>query len=178
MGVSQSHPLSLSGRRRAMECYVYVSAIAGSIFGAVGTLLGIFNSWHIYNRDRVRVRVDPSFNERGQLCIRIDNRSHFPITIKEIGFTLKKDNGLNDKKNVKKSNKFDLSPGSLQGCQLPQKMDALSSFEAIFDFPTGELLKISSSIRKAYADTGCGKRFTGTSNSFKRKIQEVNKKRG
>ena len=64
-------------------------AIFGAITGAVGTLLGIFNSWNSWNRDRVKLTVTFSQEAWGGaigaamavFIVKIENRSGFAVTI-------------------------------------------------------------------------------------------------
>lgn len=82
---------------------------------AVGAVLGIINTWHSLDQRRVRLRVVPKLahpiinGEFGPTmgCIEVVNLSTFPISVEEIGFTLK---GQSKRLTVSKPETLDRQP--------------------------------------------------------------------
>jgi hypothetical protein len=65
-----------------------ITAIAGASFGLLGAVLGIMNTWRAFDRDRIRIRIEPAFFIRtdgivsmGGYRLIITNLSYFPVTI-------------------------------------------------------------------------------------------------
>jgi hypothetical protein len=140
-----------------MENITLITAIAGLVFGLLRAILGVMNTWKAFDRDRIRLRVKPVFFIRtdgvvqmGGYRLVITNLSFFPITVKQVGFITKDPNVLS-------------SFFRPIDCTLPQRMEARSAFTASIPEPDGESFL---GIRAAYADTACGKRFTGSCEEF------------
>ena len=68
-------------------------AVAGVVFGGIGTALGIYNAWTARAQRQLRVRVKPGF-VRGRglppkaFSIEVVNLSTFAVTVEHVGFTL------------------------------------------------------------------------------------------
>jgi hypothetical protein len=62
------------------------------VLATVGAVLGVFNAWRNWIKDRVRVRLEVSnlmtLDGDGGLVLDIRNLSDFPVTITGIGFNL------------------------------------------------------------------------------------------
>jgi hypothetical protein len=57
----------------------------------IGAVLGVFNAWRNWIKDRVRVRLDVSdgfFGAQDHMILNVRNLSDFPITITAVGFDL------------------------------------------------------------------------------------------
>jgi hypothetical protein len=147
-----------------MQNITLITAIAGLVFGFVGAVLGVMNTWREINRDRVRVRVVPVLLifESGEdaFGIEVTNLSYFPVTIKEVGFAVR---GHDER--------FTFPASEIRGCQLPQRMEPRTSFIARLPVFTADHPKWSF-IDRAYADTACGKRFTGMSRAVRQKLMQ------
>ena len=86
--------------------YTFWIAILGATGGAIGTILGIVNTWHAFSKDRVKLHLHDFFSitdfiptERGnhqlpnkQLVVglQILNLSSFPVTIMNMGIAFGK----------------------------------------------------------------------------------------
>ena len=144
------------------DTVILITAIAGASFGLLGAVLGVLNTWRAFDRDRIRVRVEPAFfirtngvvTERGYR-LTITNLSYIPVTITQTGFTLR------DGKNL-------LTFVAPIDCTMPKRMEARTRFTAsILENDSSDFL----SIKRAYADTACGKRFTGSCRTFLRELR-------
>src|SRR5678815_1261184 len=63
----------------------------------VGAVLGIINTWHGLNQRRVKLKVLPKvaypISHSGEFgpemgCIEVTNLSTFPVTVRDVGFTI------------------------------------------------------------------------------------------
>ena len=146
-----------------MQNLTLITAIAGLVFGSVGAVLGILNTWRALVRDRIRLRVIPMSlyydDGREGFGIQVVNLSFFPITVKEVGFTLRG-----------RDERLTFLASDIGGCQLPQRMEARTSFTARLPVRTDNQWPF---IHRAYADTECGRRFTGMSPALNRKIKQI-----
>jgi hypothetical protein len=146
-----------------MQNITLITAIAALVFGFLGAVLGILNSWRAFDHDRLHVRVVPVLLifESGAdgFGIEVTNLSYFPVTITSIGFTLRDG-----------TERLTFLPSDVRGCELPQRMEPRTSFTAILPVLTGDHPKWSF-IHRAYAETACGKRFTGMSRALRQKIE-------
>jgi len=130
--------------------------------GFLGAVLGVINLWRALDRDRVKLRVTPliaylvgDIDERPRLCIEIVNLSVFPVTVKEVGFTVWCSNYklvcvntiLSDKK------------------LWPCKLDSRESVTVYFD-PSLPQEQHFQQIRRAYAKTECGETRYGKSKAL------------
>ena len=57
----------------------------------IGAVLGVFNTWWNFSRDRVRLKVTCDEDEQGNVVLDIVNLSDFPVTITDVGFVLAND---------------------------------------------------------------------------------------
>jgi hypothetical protein len=60
--------------------------------GLLGSVLGVLSTWRLLAADRVRLRVDtrPAWVDgRLQAAIHVVNLSTFPVTVQNVGFTLR-----------------------------------------------------------------------------------------
>jgi hypothetical protein len=139
-----------------------ITAIAGVSFGLLGAVLGVVNTWRAIDRDRIRIRVEPAFFIRTDGIVKMDgyrliitNLSYIPVTITQVGFTMRHGKDL-------------LTFVSPIDCTLPQRMEARTRLTASIPKPDSpDFLDI----RCAYADTACGKRFTGNCRAFLRELK-------
>lgn len=146
-----------------MQNITLITAIAGLVFGLLGAVLGVINTWRAFDRDRVRVKVVPVFvfNERNDqwLGVELTNLSYFPVTITSVGFL--------------KARSDDYMPflaPELQGCRLPERMEARTRFTAFIPMAACQHPNFAT-INRGYADTACGRRFTGTSGALRQHVQ-------
>jgi len=127
-------------------------AIIGAVFGLIGTVLSLVNTWRLFDRDRVKLRVVPKFaigvgalaGERF-VSISVTNLSAFPVTISEVGFRM---NGTTDRIAI-------LAPRISDGGTLPRRMDSRTtcSFQMeLHGFNPAQFVMI----RCAYVETDCG----------------------
>jgi uncharacterized repeat protein (TIGR01451 family) len=152
---------------RTMQNITLITAIAGLVFGVLGAVLGVINTWRAITHDKLRVRVNPVSRIRADtgeeigFGIEVTNLSRLPVTIDMVGFDTI-DKGI-----------F-LTWADITGCQLPQRMEPRTSFTAILPIRTEH--DGWSRIVCAFAQTACGQRFTGTSPVLRAKIAAARKK--
>ncbi len=144
------------------ENITLITAVAGACFGLLGAVLGVMNTWRAFDRDRIRIRVEPRFFIRtdgmvsmGGYQLVITNLSYIPVTITQVGFKLR------DGKNL-------LTFFRPLDCTLPQRMEARTRFTASIPEPDGRAFL---DIRCTYADTACGEHFTGSCRKFRRELE-------
>lgn len=128
---------------------------------AIGAALGVLNTWHAYYRDRVRIRVIPgSYRVGGTDCygIEVINLSLFPVTIRQVGFTL-----------PERKEWLPFDPIHTIGCVFPQRMEGLTSFTAYM--PIFYYEAYLGKIERAYAFASHGKWYTGITRSFRRELR-------
>ena len=149
-----------------MEHITLITAIAGLMFGFLGAVLGVINTWRTITHDRLRVSVNPVSRIRADtreeigFGIEVTNLSRVPVTIQMVGFDTI-DKGI-----------F-LTWADISGVQFPQRMEPRTSFTAILPIRTEH--DGWSRIVCAFAQTACGQRFTGTSPVLKAKIASARK---
>ena len=130
----------------------------------LGAALGIMNTWNSFDQRRVRMRVRPAhaivpYSDHPHFCVEVINLSGFPITVSEVGFTLK---------GAKRMPICRLT--FLDGRALPRRLEAREAMTAYFD-PT-ELMALTMSLGKAYARTSCGEQVVGSSPAL-RQLRDV-----
>ena len=137
-----------------MDKLTLITAIAGLVFGFLGAVLGVINTWRSITQDRLSIKVTPvsrihaDTREEIGFAIDVTNLSRVPVTISMVGFDTI-DKGI-----------F-LTWADIRGVQLPQRMEPRTSFTAILPIRTEH--DGWSRIVCAFAQTACGRRFTGTS---------------
>ena len=100
----------------------------------VGAVLGVMNTWNAMDQKRVRLRVSPRVavpvidGEFGKTmgCIEVINLSSFPVSIHEVGFTLRR--------NSRKGNRLTIvQPITNDGRPLARRLESRQSVTAYFD---------------------------------------------
>jgi hypothetical protein len=124
------------------------------ICAVIGAVLGIINTYYAFVQRRVRLRVVPKVGcfvyPAGQFgpdigCIEITNLSTFPVTVADVGFTIKGDPRKNPRAQI-------IQPIIHDGGSWPRRLEARTSVTVYF-----ELLPLRQhKIKKAYAMTDCG----------------------
>jgi hypothetical protein len=135
----------------------------------LGAGLGIINTWQSLSRDRVKLRVVPKMaysffpgvESTTSLCIEVINRSAFPVTVSEVGLTLRE---------TGKQLKL-IPPKILDGGPYPRRLEPRSSFTAHFE-PGAEKHPAFASVTSAYAKTDCGEMETGDSPALRSLVEE------
>ncbi len=151
----------------------------------LGAALGILNTWKAYDRDRLKLKVRPKFyihtragvltgadipleassfntlnpgiEEKLQdLCIEVTNLSAFPVTINEVGLTLK---GTKDRAWL---SEYFIS----EDRKLPLRLDPRSSV-TVFGTRHGSSEGIPGHAVAAYATTDCGETVEGSSRALR-----------
>lgn len=115
----------------------------------LGAVLGIMNTWNAMSARRVRLRVRPAhaLTDTGQWMFSIEvlNMSNFPLTIREVGFTLKRSSSTKGKRAAV------MRPILIDGKPWPRRLEARESVSVLCEIPDP-----SQPIDKAYAHTACG----------------------
>lgn len=146
-----------------MEYITLITAIAGLVFGVLGTVFGIINTWRAILHDRVWVKVVPVWVGYGNgaegIGIQVVNLGFIPITITHIGFTLRDSD-----------EHMPFFPQDITGCRLPERMEARTCFTAFIPLAACNHPNFSR-VHRAYADTACRRRFTGTSKALRQYVK-------
>lgn len=152
----------------SVESITLITAIVGAVCGITGAALGIINTWHQLQRNRVRLKVTPQHaiavsslgNHQVNFCIEVVNLSEFAVVVSDVGFRL-----------------IDGSRATLatvQGLEqegsLPLRLEPRTRYSKVFllDGNTAPNAKIT----KAYARTTCGKEIYGTSGALRQRCAE------
>ena len=145
-----------------------ITATAGAAFGLLGTFLGILNTWRAFDRDRVRLRVRPVWYFRNDgvqtihtLGIEITNLSYVAVTVSQVGFTLRQRDKV-----------FTFIAAIPSGGHLPQRMEPRTSITTVAPLGTDHCPPMRD-VRRAFAQTACGCRFTGTSPALRGVVHEA-----
>ncbi len=138
----------------------------GFALAVLGSVLGVLNTWRAMNKDKIKIKVIPkgAIALGGALsninvAIEVINLSSFPVTIKGVGFLVKKG----------KARMCLLEPIFLNQERLPMRLEPRESFTAYSILDN----KSKREIKTAYAETSCGYQSTGTSN-FLKSFSQVN----
>lgn len=131
----------------------------------IGAGLGILNTWHNFNRQRVRLKVIPKcawvvpagiysdvsrHRPTSNLCIEVVNLSEFPVTITNVGYCLPERNRARVILPILTDNKG-----------WPRRLQPRESVTAYVDKN-----ELSGSIGRAYAQTECGVTRFGNSKAL------------
>ena len=150
-----------------MQQFTLITAIAGLVFGVVGAVLGVINTWRAFDRDRVKLKVRPIWFFRNDgvqtihtLGVEVTNLSTFPVTVSSVGFKLP-DEKL-----------FTFLTSLPAGGYLPQRMEARTSLTAVAPLGTEKNPAIKD-VLSAYAQTACGCMFTGDSPALRGVVSEA-----
>ncbi len=146
----------------------------GAFFGAIGTILGIINTWNSLSKNRVRLKVTPKFaypvgpgfnNKIRLVSIEVVNSSSFAVTISEIGFLLRD----------KKTRLAFVRPIIIDGGNFPRRLEPRSSFTVYAD-PNSVAIEGLAQVECAYASTDCEKTQRGTSEALSILVSEAQAK--
>jgi hypothetical protein len=154
--------MGLNGRATGM---IWAGAITLAI-ALLGAVLGIINTLHQLNRDRVRLRVTPKVVNLisggnvsdSKLCIEVINLSTFAVTVCGVGF---------------KSQKHDLlviNPLLYDGGIWPRRLEPRQSVTAFLseDWKQNKDIPLA---RKAFARTECGVSCYGSIKQLKKQLR-------
>jgi len=130
----------------------------------LGAVLGVLNTWHALDRDRVKLRVvpktafgvGPMVDPRVRLCIEVVNLSAFPITVSQVGFLQR----------GSKERLVLLRPILIDGGTFPRRLESRASVTVYFE-PGTEQEESFTRVRCAFAQTDCGVLAKGTSSALK-----------
>jgi hypothetical protein len=137
------------------------------VLGAIGTVLGVVNTWYAFYRKRVKLKVNPQSAFPGEagmyvtsvehtpfstLCIEVINLSEFAVTINDVGFTLPERNRAHIPHPIILEKKKDW-PRRLE------PRESVTLYLNISDVPP--------LIGRAYAKTACGTTCFGDSRALK-----------
>jgi len=131
----------------------------------VGVVLGIINTIHSLNRDRIILRVipvrvlTPGLSLREDLGVQIINLSYIPVVVSVVGFSLSKRSFFPSKGKKDKRIPF-INPVVLEGGAFPRVLNP--GFLMTILVPE-QILKSEKfkSVKFAYARTSCGLIFKG-----------------
>lgn len=139
---------------------------------AVGAVLGIMNTWNSMNLRRVRLRVSPAHAiaphfEGDMFVIEVTNLSAFPVTVREVGFTV-------DSQRADRGRRAAIpTPILPDGQAWPRRLEAREAVSLLV--PVDNLFGGRAVIGRAYAHTACGEFRYGTSPALKQLSDAVRK---
>jgi hypothetical protein len=147
-----------------MEKITLITAIAGLVFGCIGSVLGIINTWRAFSHDRVRLHVVPRWVIYGSgdraMCIEVINQSHVPVTVSQVGYK------VHDKEKI-----FVFRPAP-PGDTLPKRLEPRESVTVIAPLGT-ENSPFMKDVVSAFAETACDHTFIGTSPALKGFVEKA-----
>ena len=133
---------------------------------SVGAVLGILNSWRLFDRDRVKLKVIPrGYTVAGGpsgLCIEVVNVGFVAVTLTQVAFDLRKPRG----------HMFWFKTDFFKPLDLPYRLDARASVTAYVAPGTGDDPALREA-RRALAKTACGRVFYGSSRYFKSYVKHL-----
>lgn len=126
-----------------------------------GLLLGIVNTWHTMDTNRVKLRVAPRVSysfPRGmdpvtRIGIEVVNRSAFPVTISQLGFLLAEAPGWTGPAPSPRCAL--VTPIMFDGGTFPRRLEARTAFTAYFNDDFHRKAEFMHATR-AYAETSGG----------------------
>lgn len=138
---------------------------------ALGAVLGIMNTWNAVNQRRVRLRVRPAHatmvpSGRSMFSIEVVNLSAFPLTISEVGFTLKRGG-------IKQPRAAVITPILIDNKPWPRKLEPRESVSVYFDPSTMRSGPGRRPLR-AYARSACGEVEYGNSPALRQLAKQAN----
>jgi len=149
-------------------------AIAGLILGITGTVLSIVNTWRLFDRDKVKLRVRPTLvkpiggqDVRPRVSIDVLNLSVFSVTVDEVGFLY---HDSTDRGMI-------FQPIMLDGGTFPRRLKPRTSLSAMCN-PSMHLDERFAYVYCAYAETDCGVRAEGTSAALRQLIAQAKRQHG
>ena len=139
---------------------------------AVGAVLGVMNTWNSLNLRRVRLRVLPAHAivpniEQPMFSIEVTNLSSFPLTVKEVGFTL---GGNRADRGSRAVVPMPIVP---DGKPWPRRLEARESVSLLL--PVSSLYGNRAGMGRAYVQTACGELRYGSSPALKQVSDAVRK---
>lgn len=143
-----------------VQAITLILATIGAVFGAVGAVLGVINTWHGLDKSKVKLVVQPAHaipiggaNPNLNFCISITNLSAFAVTVNEVGVFYH---------GTKQRGTF-VMPITHDGGAWPRRLEPRTSVTIYGQRPT----PTQGRIKTAYAKTACGVTATGTSGALK-----------
>ena len=140
-----------------------ITAIIGACCGLLGAVLGIVNTWHQMQKNKIWLKIVPSHaipvgalaHSNVDFGIEVINLSEFAVTITDVGFL------LTDKRKATLATVDCLEfPG-----KLPVRLEPRTSYKKLFH--KSAMNNVDTKIKSAYANTQCGETLTGTSGALK-----------
>lgn len=126
------------------------------VIAVIGAVLGCLNTWMVFQRDRVRLKVIPKsyVTTAGAygLCVDVVNLGALPVTVISVEFTLAGAGGK----------RLHIKPDPAIGSGLPQRMEPRTAWTA-YCHPGVELRPEFAIVRHAVVVTACGRQFHGHS---------------
>jgi len=137
-----------------------VTAIVGAVCGIAGAALGIINTIHQLQRNKLRIKVTPQHavhlgpfaDAQINFSIEVINLSEFPVVIADVGFLLK--DGC--------SATLATVSGLESKGRLPLRLEPRTSYSKLFRLGTDSGLDLRN-VKSAYARTECGATVPGNS---------------
>lgn len=147
----------------------FITSITLAI-AVLGAVLGIINTIHSLNRDRILLKIIPKWiivPSGRYLGIEIVNLSYIAVVVEEVGFSLTR--------TIKGERIPLLNPVVLDGGPFPRRLEPRYSMTVV---ASKELLKSKEfrRIKFAYAGTSCGLIFKGNSGALRQAVHDCRMK--
>lgn len=138
------------------------SAAITLAIAVLGAVLGLLNTWHSIDNRRLKVRVRflnvVALDDSIDAGIEVTNLSAFPLTIREVGMTLRRARG-------RPAEVLLIVPRVASPRELPARLEPRE--QTTVYFKAAELPHIAAELGKAYAKTTCGETFKGETGALK-----------
>jgi hypothetical protein len=140
--------------------------------GLLGAVLGVVNLWRSFDRDRVKLRVTPKVaypvnmgDDRTRLCIEVVNLSTFPVTICDVGFSVR----------FSKDRLAVIDPILPDQKPWPRRLEPREAF-TVYCSPSLAAEPRLQLVRGAYAKTDCGETGFGKNKGLSHYIAKAPKR--
>lgn len=144
-------------------------AITGAVTGILGLVFNFLNTWRIFDRDRVKLKVIPKFGmwvhptlgSEQMLCVEVINTGFIPVTLDRVVFPM---DGMDQE--------LFFMPNPLRQVKLPARLEPRESITiyAPSDLHHSKEFYFVSRVR---AYTACGRKFHGTSPALKSAVKKL-----
>ncbi len=148
-----------------------VIAVVGAVTGILGLIFNFLNTWRVFDRDKVKLKVVPKlsiFFGMGQhydcLCIEVINTGFVPVSVSRVVLPIDSKHELH----------FTQHPQHI--VVLPVRLEPREAV-TIYTTPDLQLSPEFASVLSARASTACGRHFDGTSPALKSFVKRARNKK-
>src|ERR1035438_487067 len=106
---------------------MHTTEIVSLILGAVGTALGISNTWKTWSRDRIRLKLNSGYHcdahGEKQLFVSVSNLGFCPVELQRVGYVMKRQGSME---------RFAFTPMLGESKTLPLRLEPFAEVTAYF----------------------------------------------